>query len=421
MGKQRQAKRIKCRDCGESASTYKSPLKCFEKSLNRLIDSNDNVMNKGKRRESPRLKKRNASISLNVDSPLQNSIIVISDSESEMSNNADTLNNIECSPNIRRTRRQRSQMLNKVLNDSCKQNKRSSVIVVDDDVSFVNITNIQNVSCDIIDTNEENRVPPPSEDVVELSSNVANSSRDQDASKQCKRKVRTENQNLFKIDTRPNFDNLKYLKKQEALAKKRQRVHHDSNPSETHETKRLKYDKNLKSTSVQLRKNKTRKVEKEKNDKHNNLRKIIVDGCNVAMAHTNGRIFSEKGIELVLDYFQERGHEVKVFLPQHIRRRHYQFLEELYKIGIVVFTPSRFIAGRQITSYDDRYILEYATKCEGIVISSDQYRDLYEEKPEWRGTIVNRLLSPTFVGDFVMFPEDPLGKKGPDLDTFLRY
>jgi len=55
------------------------------------------------------------------------------------------------------------------------------------------------------------------------------------------------------------------------------------------------------------------------------------------------------------------------------------------------------------------------------VISSDQYRDLYEEKPEWRDTILNRLLMPTFVGDYIMFPEDPLGKFGPNLDTFLRH
>lgn len=68
-----------------------------------------------------------------------------------------------------------------------------------------------------------------------------------------------------------------------------------------------------------------------------------------------------------------------------------------------------------------RYILEYATKCEGIVISSDQYRDLYKENPEWHDTILNRLLTPTFVGDYIMFPVDPLGKSGPDLETFLRH
>lgn len=73
-------------------------------------------------------------------------------------------------------------------------------------------------------------------------------------------------------------------------------------------------------------------------------------------SHTNGKEFSEKGIQIVVNHFKSRGHIVKVFLPQHVRRKKYSYLEQLYKEGIVVFTPSRKIAGRQITSYDDRYI-----------------------------------------------------------------
>lgn len=68
-----------------------------------------------------------------------------------------------------------------------------------------------------------------------------------------------------------------------------------------------------------------------------------------------------------------------------------------------------------------RYILEYATKCNGIIISNDQFKDLYQEKPEWRETIENQILPPTFVGDHLMFPDDPLGRNGPKLDTFLRH
>lgn len=63
-------------------------------------------------------------------------------------------------------------------------------------------------------------------------------------------------------------------------------------------------------------------------------------------------MFSVKGIQLVIDYFTIRGHVVKVFLPSYLRK--YTLLEELYKKGIVVFTPSRSIKGRKITPYDDR-------------------------------------------------------------------
>jgi ribonuclease ZC3H12 len=65
--------------------------------------------------------------------------------------------------------------------------------------------------------------------------------------------------------------------------------------------------------------------------------------------------------------------------------------------------------------------LEYASACNGIVVSQDQFRDLYAEKPQYRDTIENRLLVPTFVGEYVMFPEDPLGRNGPTLADFLKH
>ncbi|XP_063983656.1 endoribonuclease ZC3H12A-like isoform X2 [Diachasmimorpha longicaudata] len=161
--------------------------------------------------------------------------------------------------------------------------------------------------------------------------------------------------------------------------------------------------------------------DEKKEETPSNLREIIIDGCNVAMAHTNRNAFSEQGLKIALDYFRGRGHKVTIFLPQHKRGKDRHMIEKWSKEGIVVFTPSRKIANKQITPYDDRFILEYATKCQGIVISSDQYRDLWAEKPEWRETIEKRLLPPTFVGDYLMFPDDPLGKFGPRLNAFLRF
>lgn len=163
------------------------------------------------------------------------------------------------------------------------------------------------------------------------------------------------------------------------------------------------------------------KVTEVTQNKTKKLREIIIDGCNVAMAYTHGKAFSEIGLKLVIDYFQQRGHSVKAFVPQHKRSFSHPLLEKLWKEGTVVFTPSRNIGGKNITSYDDRFILEYATICKGIVVSLDQYRDLYTEKPEWRDTIENRLLAPTFVGNYVMFPDDPLGRDGPTLAQFLRH
>lgn len=91
------------------------------------------------------------------------------------------------------------------------------------------------------------------------------------------------------------------------------------------------------------------------NDK---LRVIVVDGSNVAMAHSNGTSFSIKGIELIINYFTSRGHKVKVFLSKKRNKgKDKKLLEKWEKDRIVVFTPSRMVDNKRITPYDDRLII----------------------------------------------------------------
>ena len=88
-------------------------------------------------------------------------------------------------------------------------------------------------------------------------------------------------------------------------------------------------------------------------------------------------------------------------------------LDDWEKKGLLVFTPSRKAGNKAINSYDDRMILDYATAKQGIVVSRDNFRDIYEESPHHHETIEKRILMPTFVGDVLMFPDDPLGRSGP--------
>ncbi|XP_063810436.1 endoribonuclease ZC3H12A [Pseudophryne corroboree] len=161
----------------------------------------------------------------------------------------------------------------------------------------------------------------------------------------------------------------------------------------------------------------------------NNLRPIVIDGSNVAMSHGNKEVFSCRGILLAVTFFLERGHtDVTVFVPlwrkeqprpdmpitdQHI-------LTELEKKKILVFTPSRRVNGKRLVCYDDRFIVKLAYKCDGVIVSNDIYRDLQSEKPEWKKFIEERLLMYSFVNDIFMPPDDPMGRKGPNLDDFLR-
>ncbi|XP_051913561.1 probable ribonuclease ZC3H12C [Hippocampus zosterae] len=159
------------------------------------------------------------------------------------------------------------------------------------------------------------------------------------------------------------------------------------------------------------------------------LRPVVVDGSNVAMSHGNKEVFSCQGIQLAVDWFLERGHhDVTVFVPAWRKEQSrpdapitdQEILRRLEKEKILVFTPSRRVQGRRVVCYDDRFIVKLAYESDGIIVSNDNYRDLANEKPEWRKFIDERLLMYSFVNDKFMPPDDPLGRHGPSLDNFLR-
>ncbi|XP_038135453.1 NEDD4-binding protein 1 isoform X3 [Cyprinodon tularosa] len=156
------------------------------------------------------------------------------------------------------------------------------------------------------------------------------------------------------------------------------------------------------------------------------LRHIIIDGSNVAMAHGLHRFFSCRGIALAVETFWRRGHrEITVFVPQWRQKRdrlatEQHFLNQLEDLRLLSFTPSREVCGQRISSHDDRFLLHLAEKTDGIIVTNDNLRDFVDTSDTWRRIIQERLLQFTFVEDHFMIPDDPLGKDGPHLDDFLR-
>nr|XP_057932267.1 NEDD4-binding protein 1 isoform X2 [Doryrhamphus excisus] len=156
------------------------------------------------------------------------------------------------------------------------------------------------------------------------------------------------------------------------------------------------------------------------------LRHIIIDGSNVAMAHGLHRFFSCRGIALAVETFWRRGHrEITVFVPQWRQKRdplttEQHFLNQLEDLRLLSFTPSREVCGQRIASHDDRFLLHLAEKTEGIIVTNDNLRDFVNSSETWRKIILERLLQFTFVEDHFMIPDDPLGRNGPHLDLFLR-
>lgn len=160
-----------------------------------------------------------------------------------------------------------------------------------------------------------------------------------------------------------------------------------------------------------------------------NLRPIVIDGSNVAMSHGNQRVFSCRGIQICVEYFQRRGHkDITVFVPmwrteecsQDSPIMNQEVLHILFSQEILKLTPSRSNGNRRIVCYDDKYTVDLADQNGGIIVSNDNFRDLLEENPRWKETIEQRTLMYTFVGDRFMPPDDPLGRRGPSLNDFLR-
>ncbi|KAM4618809.1 NEDD4-binding protein 1 [Polymixia lowei] len=156
------------------------------------------------------------------------------------------------------------------------------------------------------------------------------------------------------------------------------------------------------------------------------LRHIIIDGSNVAMAHGLHRFFSCRGIALAVESFWRRGHrEITVFVPQWRQKRdrfttEQHFLNQLEDLRLLSFTPSREVCGQRISSHDDRFLLHLAEKTGGVIVTNDNLRDFVDTSDAWRRIIQERLLQFTFVEDHFMIPDDPLGKYGPHLEVFLR-
>lgn len=74
-------------------------------------------------------------------------------------------------------------------------------------------------------------------------------------------------------------------------------------------------------------------------------------------------------------------------------------LRDLERRKILVFTPSRRVAGKRVVCNDDWFIVKLAYESDGIIVSNDMYRDLQGKEPEWKRFIEERLLMYSFVNN----------------------
>ena len=69
----------------------------------------------------------------------------------------------------------------------------------------------------------------------------------------------------------------------------------------------------------------------------------------------------------------------------------------------------------------DRFIVQDAAQCGGIILSNDKYRDLINESRQMRKAIEEQRLDFIFRKDTLHVAQDPMGRNGPRLDKFLEF
>lgn len=109
----------------------------------------------------------------------------------------------------------------------------------------------------------------------------------------------------------------------------------------------------------------------------------------VCSSHSPNRTFSVRGLAICIEFFEREGHVVKAVVPQMRLKQNMSsdpaLLETLHKQGKVLLTPCKNLPGQNVTSYDDRFIMDLASEFDAAVISNDNYRDLFfeNEKSEY--------------------------------------
>eukprot|EP00742_Colponemidia_sp_Colp-10_P010141 GILJ01011115.1.p1 GENE.GILJ01011115.1~~GILJ01011115.1.p1 ORF type:complete len:339 (-),score=66.92 GILJ01011115.1:419-1300(-) len=147
---------------------------------------------------------------------------------------------------------------------------------------------------------------------------------------------------------------------------------------------------------------------------------IVIDGPNVAMRHGKKKQFSSRGIEIAINYWKAKGHEVICFVPDYyvdfkkvgeLKRAkaanmdvaaskipdNVTLINNLADEGLIVLTPPQ--------DYDDSYSIQFAKEKNGYIVSNDRYSDHIakagdrEAQFELKGWIRSHCISYTFAGD----------------------
>lgn len=121
---------------------------------------------------------------------------------------------------------------------------------------------------------------------------------------------------------------------------------------------------------------------------------IVIDAQNIAMKHGKDKVFSVKGIQIAVNYWNKNGHRVVGFLPEYL----FDYEEvanqkKMKDMGLKDVKPQKipddvilmnklkqndFLISTPSQDYDDSYCIQYARKMNAYMVTNDKFRDYIE-------------------------------------------
>lgn len=162
-------------------------------------------------------------------------------------------------------------------------------------------------------------------------------------------------------------------------------------------------------------------------------RPLVIDGCNIGRSASGyARTHVDcAGLVSVVRWLLNRKFDVTVFLPvvynniNNYNSKNAELLTKLEQLGIVTFTPARSGRGlrKAFINYDDLYVVSYAARNGGTILSGDKFKDILNQQcySDFHHVIRNRTVDVRFrplTLDFVEYNSDKFYRHAPELFTY---
>ena len=126
------------------------------------------------------------------------------------------------------------------------------------------------------------------------------------------------------------------------------------------------------------------------------------DNLNTTFSHHTEGKFNENNVRLAINYFENESCNIILVIPYE--RKLPRSLDSFIRYHEIVRAPKNM---NQRKSFDDIFMIKLAAERDGIIVSNDQFQDLWEEASQnlymdWKHVIRFRILPYMILGDYFL-------------------